>query len=392
MGLKQAIPSFQVKRLNSPESLAEEFANRPGAALLAGARTPMQSALWILASAETLCGEDELNVIAVEADGEVAAIAPLVRRRSGPPVCELLGASMHGEPCDLVYRDERALDRLLQAIVEDRILIDFQRMPASSPTVAAVQRACRGAAVARIHHANNSPRIEFAEGETDPARTLSSSLRSDLRRAQRRAEALGTVTFDVYAPRSDEEFVGLYNQALKVEASGWKGAGGSALAVNEMQKAFFLRYGVLASGAGVLRLAFMRVNGAPAAMQYAVEWAGAFWLLKVGYDETFSKCSPGQLLLQHTLRYAAERGLRAYEFLGCEEPWTRRWTKSAEASVRIRIYPYKPFAVIALVRDLFASVGEKVSGRRARRPAPERVGSPPALGAKLSAKGEDYCR
>ena len=44
-------------------------------------------------------------------------------------------------------------------------------------------------------------------------------------------------------------------------------------------------------------------------MQVAVETGGRFWLLKVGYDERFARCSPGSLLLLETIRHAATTGV-----------------------------------------------------------------------------------
>ena len=62
-------------------------------------------------------------------------------------------------------------------------------------------------------------------------------------------------------------------------------------------------------------------------MQMAVEDGGGLWLLKIGYDRAYGRCSPGMLLMRETIRYAAEAGLGRYEFLGCSATWTRVWTR-----------------------------------------------------------------
>ena len=74
-------------------------------------------------------------------------------------------------------------------------------------------------------------------------------------------------------------------------------------------------------------------------MQVAVEQAGRWWLLKIGFDPAWSQCSPGILLLAETLRYAAAAGLAGYEFLGTVEPWTQVWTQAERQCVALRIYP-----------------------------------------------------
>jgi CelD/BcsL family acetyltransferase involved in cellulose biosynthesis len=74
-------------------------------------------------------------------------------------------------------------------------------------------------------------------------------------------------------------------------------------------------------------------------MQIAIECDDRFWLLKIGHDDKFAKCSPGTLLMLHSVKYAAVRGLKSYEFLGIAEPWTRAWTESLRRCVTLRAYP-----------------------------------------------------
>jgi CelD/BcsL family acetyltransferase involved in cellulose biosynthesis len=105
------------------------------------------------------------------------------------------------------------------------------------------------------------------------------------------------------------------------------------------RRRFFEQYTAIASERGILRLCFLKIGGHTAAIQIAVESGGGFWLLKVGYDETFSRSSPGNLLMLETLRYAAKRGLRSYEFLGSAEPWTEMWTNRVRPCVSVRAYP-----------------------------------------------------
>jgi hypothetical protein len=67
------------------------------------------------------------------------------------------------------------------------------------------------------------------------------------------------------------------------------------------------------------------------AAQLSVEYADRLWVLKIGYDERWSRCSPGWQLLAETMRDAFDRRLRSYEFLGSDEPWLHGWkTQSRE--------------------------------------------------------------
>jgi CelD/BcsL family acetyltransferase involved in cellulose biosynthesis len=356
-----------VRRLTQPETLAAELPEWTPLTLGARAITPMQTRPWVVACAQSFVQNDKLNVILIADAGGVAAVAPLVRRTSFPAINELLGVRELSEPSDFIFRDETALAALTDVLSRESIPLLVHRMPAASPSLAALRTGFRGKGIVVSRPGNNCPHLALGTGGKGVDHLLSSRLRSDLRRAQRKAESHGKVSYEIHAPRTAQQFLPLYEQALQVEAAGWKGRGGSAVAKNELQRGFFSRYGVLASEEGILRLAFMRIDGTLAAMQYAVQWNEAFWLLKIGYDEDFSRLSPGMLLIQHTLQYACSEGLRSYEFLGSAETWTQRWTTAEKTTVRIAVYPFGPAGMCTLGRDLFRSLRRKAAARIASR-------------------------
>ncbi|MCC6521491.1 MAG: GNAT family N-acetyltransferase, partial [Polyangiaceae bacterium] len=128
---------------------------------------------------------------------------------------------------------------------------------------------------------------------------------------------------------------------------------------------FYRRYALAAAREGKLRVAFLRIDERAAATQLAVEWDHGYWLLKIGYRDEFARCSPGSLLVAETIRYAAERGLSHYEFLGSVEAWTRTWTDAERACVSVRVYPYGWAGMAALALD---------AGERAAHDVGERMG------------------
>lgn len=348
------------KRIDVSDNLSAALSDFADAPFL---HVPMQVGIWIEACAETLAARGDLNVVAVGAGRQATAIAPLSLRQGFPAALEILGGRMLGEPADVLFRDRSALASLVDALAGERRLLEFQRLPASSPTIEAVRAAFRGSAFVWISDAGGCPRIDLAQTTNDPFLSLSSRLRSDLRRAERKAEEFGEARYEIHAPRCAGDFLPLYEEIQKVEAAGWKGERGSAIVKNSAQSAFFRRFGELASEAGILRLAFLRFDGVAAAIQYAVEWNNAYWLLKVGYDEAYAKCSPGQLLLLHSLRDAARKGLCSLEFLGAESQWTRRWTDESLRTARVRVYPFGPLNMFALGCDLVGAAWEKAAAK-----------------------------
>ncbi|HLH32332.1 MAG TPA: GNAT family N-acetyltransferase, partial [Terriglobia bacterium] len=91
----------------------------------------------------------------------------------------------------------------------------------------------------------------------------------------------------------------------------------------------------------------------------AVRAADRFWLLKVGYDEKFARCSPGILLTVKTIQYAASIGLKSYEFLGKPEPWTTQWSDHNRECISLRLYPYTPSGMLGLAGNIASAFSAK---------------------------------
>ena len=321
---------------------------------------PTHDYIWYLSCAETLIEPSSLFVVIVEDNSDLCAIAPLVHISGFPGGYELIGDSTLGEPSDLVYTSESSLAYLLTSLAELKKPLTLRRISPDSMSVAAIQKAYKGKAIVIKSRYGGYPYIPLVSNDSDPEEQLSSRLRSDLRRALRKADALGEVSYEIIQPGSEREFLQLYDQAMRVEVSGWKGRSGSALASDVAYQEFFRRYGIRALDKGILRFAFMRIDSAVVAMQYAVQTDSAFWLLKIGYDEEYGKCSPGMLLMLNTLRYAANQRLLSYELLRYSAPWTQRWTSHYRKTVRIDTYPYNPSGVAALSKRVVGHVWVRV--------------------------------
>jgi CelD/BcsL family acetyltransferase involved in cellulose biosynthesis len=223
-----------------------------------------------------------------------------------------------------------------------------------------VRHCARGHAVVVMRPAAPCPVIALDERWSEPGKNLSTRRRGDLNRARRRAEELGKVGIDILSP-CPQETDALLEEAFRIEASGWKGKEGTALACDPRRAEFFRIFSRAAAGEGILRICFLRINDQRVAMQVAAQCGGAFWLLKIGHDESFARCSPGLLLLEGTIRQAVKENLRSYEFLGSVAPWTEVWTQQTRQCVSIRIYPLNARGMGALACESAQRVMRKWS-------------------------------
>lgn len=324
--------------------------------------SPMQHPIWSLSCAETLTKESLLKIVAVENDNGILGLAPLVKTKGFFGGFQQLGHEALDEPSDFYFSSSSALEALVEILSKSKKPVTLGRIMSDSKSIAAIQRAFQEHGIVTTSKTSSCPYIPLESPDGDVDQLLSSKLRSDLRRAQRKANTMGAVTFEIHAPESEQEFLALYQLILKVEAASWKGRAGSALAMDQMRQDFFRVYGARAADRGLLRIALMRIGSDAAAVQYAVQTGRRFWLLKIGYDEKYARCSPGMLLMYETLRYAAEQGLRSYELLGNPAPWTKRWTSLHRDTIRVDACRSKSKFVLARLSSALIRFSRKLMG------------------------------
>ncbi|MEM9015150.1 MAG: GNAT family N-acetyltransferase [Pseudomonadota bacterium] len=312
-------------------------------------RAPMHHYIWVQACFETLYPTDAPIVFSNGTD-EGGGFGAFVARGGFPKRYFLVGAEELGEPIDLVFPDYAGADALARRVVAAGKAMRFGHFPASSNFLSALKTQSKGRGVLAQAEERGSPYIDLDDSWRDPLSHFNSRRRSDFRRMVRRAEKIGEIRTQIIMPnqRQAQDYLA---QAVEIEAKSWKTRTGTAIELNPEQSSFYRRYVDLASEAGILRYAFLRIGDRLAAMQIALECDDGFWLLKIGYDEDFAKCSPGNLLMRDTVSYAAEKGLKTYEFLGKSAAWTALWTDKERPNVKLRYYPFTPSGILALAQD-----------------------------------------
>jgi len=128
----------------------------------------------------------------------------------------------------------------------------------------------------------------------------------ELRRQRRRlAERHGAVSFDV--ARSPQEVATALETFLKLEASGWKGARGTALAQIEGDAAFIRRATNALAKTGNCEIVTLRAGETPVASGIVLRHLSRAFFFKLGVDERFARYSPGvQLTLDLTRHLCAD--------------------------------------------------------------------------------------
>ncbi len=263
----------------------------------------------------------------IEDKNTIAALLPVISQAGW-----LLELPRMFEPGDLVWSTPESLHALAGMIARQPLPLHLERVPQDSPTISALRRAFRWRGIVLTREAMPTPVIDLTAHGDDPDACLTPRRRSDLRRAERRARQFGEVSYELHAPRTESE----------PEARSWKEEAGTALTADRTQGFFFDIFARAAMQEGMFRVALLRIDGRAVAMQIAVIWQQHFWLFKISHDRTYDGCSPGQLLIWHTLREAARSGLLAYEFMGIMAPWTAQWTRQHRYYRSVQAIPFSP--------------------------------------------------
>jgi CelD/BcsL family acetyltransferase involved in cellulose biosynthesis len=178
--------------------------------------------------------------------------------------------------------------------------------------------------------------VPIAGSWAEYTKQLDGKFLSEIRRRRHLLEAQGQLVLQVEDGR--ERLEDLLAEGFQVEASGWKGAAGSAIIARRDTHQFYREVAHWGAEQGLLRLAFLRLNGRAFAFDYCLEDRGFHYLLKTGYDPAYGKFGPGMLLRHEMLARAFANGFISYEFLGTNAPWKQRWTNKCRERMLFQAY------------------------------------------------------
>jgi CelD/BcsL family acetyltransferase involved in cellulose biosynthesis len=279
-------------------------------------------------------GTGRLEIVALRADGRLVGLVPLYRCRG--TVRSI--TNWHSPEFSFLVQDEAVAVALASALLgrgARRVQLAFL-----DPERAGL-RECHAVAARAGYRTlertlERCPYIVIGGDRAKLEDGVSGKLIRDLGRRRRRLEEQGSVSVEVADGR--ERFEELLEEGFRVEASGWKGERGTAIASRPETRIFYRDVAAWAAERGWLRLFFLRLDGRPLAFELTLAAGGALYRLKGGFDPDWQKYSPGKLLLHATLTHAFGSGLKRFEFLGEDDPFKLEWTNSYREMKLLQVF------------------------------------------------------
>jgi CelD/BcsL family acetyltransferase involved in cellulose biosynthesis len=305
---------------------------------------------WAQAYLQAFDPKADVVLISAWAGARLRGVLPLVQRRSkmsGLPVVQLsLPANVHSLRASLTVcpgqEGEVALRALWQAVKE---LLRWDVMDVANAVdgsaldrlVALAQKDGYPTARKRTSQTLYLPIGTSSGDKSAQPPWLSGTrpkFRSHLRRAKKQLEEQGTLSLKHYSTADPEALEKFY----ALEASGWKGEEGTAIKCDPCTRQFYDSVAQAATRDGYLSLDFLELNGKPIAGHFGFNLRGRYFLAKAGYDETFRRHGPGQLLVNEILNQTPERGLREFDFVGPATWDESRWASARRTNYRVFIF------------------------------------------------------
>lgn len=305
-------------RLLSPEELAEPafLAAWQRLAAHAAEPNPFFEPWFLLPSLAQWGAADQIMTKAWFHEGRLAGLLPIIRlsRYYTHPVTHAAGwlhaNAFCGVPLVAAGHEDafwRALLAHFDRTPRRALFLHLPKLPADGPLNTALDRVLAGSTRAHVTVAEENR--AFLTGEASAAAYLDAAMsakkRKELRRQHNRLAEEGALTFERLA---DEQGIAAWtNEFLCLEAAGWKGEAGSALANAPDTRTLFAAAMQGAAAAGRLERLALRLDGRAIAMLANLVTPPGVYSFKTAYDEDFARFSPGMLLQLENLALL-ERG------------------------------------------------------------------------------------
>ncbi len=337
---------------------------------------PFYTPAWVRSYLAAFEPRARLTLITIRKGGVLRGVLPLVERTIGWGPLHLrwfrTPANSHFPRFDVIHgagdREEvaQALWTYLQSWSGWDIM-QFESAPEPGVAWSLLDLASAAGHHARRHRPDASPYVDvtcYPRGVDEIITTRPSNLRSQTRRSLKRLRGKGEVELQIVASgHPPDEIQAAADAFYRLEASGWKGEAGTAILSDPATKAFYDLVVADARKTGSLVICLLRCDDDLIAAGLKLRWNTTLYELKAGYNEAYSKWSPGHLAKVHTLDAAPDLGVDVLDNCGRADAHKLVWTDLARPfatcfvfnrTVRGRLAWTVLFRLGPVVRERFA--------------------------------------
>jgi CelD/BcsL family acetyltransferase involved in cellulose biosynthesis len=171
---------------------------------------------------------------------------------------------------------------------------------------------------------------------------FSRNFRSNLNKARNKLARELNVEFTSVTDHA--ELPHSFSDFLDIEASGWKGAEGTGTAIKlhpDLMK-FYQQLIYDFAPRGRVMINSLKVGGKVIASQFCLKDNDTLYILKLAYDENWSKVAPGNMLLERVIQEGILRKGFQYVNLVGDPPWFKDWQPDSQPVYNIALFNKTP--------------------------------------------------
>jgi len=333
---RQAEPALRLEVVEGRDAFAG-LEREWNAALGRGPRDePMLRHEWLRAFVENFAPGATLRTFVARSGREICAALPLIETQErSADTCLFPMTTWHTPVNDhsqrggmlLGRRGEEGLrliwDALRQAPGWDRLRL--RDLPEGAPEWQLRRWAEEAGHPCGLWVSLRSPYLELPASFDAVEKSLDGKFRQNLRRRRRRLAERGEVGYEIVDGKDARALDEALADLFEIEAAGWKGKDGTAIAQRPELVGFYTQIARDAAKRGALSLGRLTLAGKPIAAHLSIVQGKRHYLVKIGYDESLHEFSPGQQMVAEAIRDSCARGLREFDFLGPCMDWKLDW-------------------------------------------------------------------
>jgi CelD/BcsL family acetyltransferase involved in cellulose biosynthesis len=200
------------------------------------------------------------------------------------------------------------------------------------------------------------------------------NLRQNTRKQRKKVQAEG-MEIVVDELTSPTDVVAVLADYGRLESTGWKAGGGTAIHPDNEQGRFYRSMLEGFAAQGRARMVRCRFGEAVVAMDLCICSGPMVVILKTAYDEQHKAVSPSTLMREEEFaRWWAEGSLQRIEFYGKTLEWHTRWTDQQRRLYHATVYRF------GVIRALHQRWNERSASRHDKLSVQAQNGQSPGLG------------
>jgi len=168
----------------------------------------------------------------------------------------------------------------------------------------------------------------FKDGWEDYKNTsINKKILADSKRQRRRLTEIGAIDFKMLS--SEEEIKEITNKMFEFKQQRYKEMNVLNVLKNEEHKNFYKKMPTAIGSIGKIHCSALYLDDEIIALHWGVETQKVFYYLMPAHSgDTWSKFSPGKLLLEELMKVCANKNIMCFDFTAGDEPYKRIWTNS----------------------------------------------------------------